>query len=1052
MAGKSIKPIDKAAIHRICSGQVVLDLATAVKELVENSLDAGSTSIEIRLKDYGAELIEVADNGSGVSSDNYQGLTLKYHTSKISEFADLQSLSSFGFRGEALSSLCALADVSIVTRTKDEAIATRLVYDHSGVIVSQEKLARAIGTTVSVSKLFATLPVRHKEFNRNIRREYGRLLTILQAYALIGRGIKLLCSNQAGRGGRTTVVQTQGNACIKDNIVTIFGTKTAASMEWLDLSVSENCYVEGFVSKPGAGCGRASGDRQFFYVNGRPVDMPKVAKLLNELYRSFNSLQYPMLVLNFILPTTSYDVNVTPDKRKVFLHSEGELMLALREALEKVYSPNKYTYSVNKLDDVTFSERVVSTSKLTMAASGQGCAYQESNVGGSSSDADEEEGNEENSASRLKEGNQKGNTSSSRRSPVDILSFQRKSSSDLNKKLSEVGASAVCSRGNLSVAQTTRKVQTTLTACTSKRKRDPVASELVSSELPLLKKWAKGDATGRRTNSLLNEEDSNARDFEHDSDGSIEEVPLDSNRRRKQSNPNHISESNLSSTGVVDIGSVPVTSTKRRGKTTSEFPIMLPKDYSTKAKLSIDDDVEESSRPELDENNHREGPRDTPGPGSEPKSGKHMSLKTTNYEDIHPRVSAITAPSKSDSRKHSATANIDLVAKGLADMRNMLAGSRLLSRPSNSRVTGSKADQQKDELVAAILLGSDVETENNTHNCHEGEPECSKTSTRILSECAMEAEGGNNVPDHEEEVEPSGSILTVPFNIENLRKNFEQSLLLRNIKKDMTVRQELPKTTSCFNAATLASCGVQNEGREKEALLAAATSELERSFNKADFKRMQVLGQFNLGFILAKIDGNIFIVDQHASDEKYNFERLTKNTVLNRQPLLRPLPMELSAADEIIVTTHMEIFRKNGFDFLEVEDAPTGQRLRLSAVPFSQNVTFGIGDVQELISLLAEEPVMSFKPCPGLSGASGNADDDSLGQTMPLKWLPRPSRVRAMLASRACRSSIMIGDSLSRKEMERILLHLAELDSPWNCPHGRPTMRHLVDLSSVGKR
>lgn len=113
-----------------------------------------------------------------------QGLTLKYHTSKISEFADLQSLSSFGFRGEALSSLCALADVSIVTRTKDEAIATRLVYDHSGVIVSQEKLARAIGTTVSVSKLFATLPVRHKEFNRNIRREYGRLLTILQVNLL----------------------------------------------------------------------------------------------------------------------------------------------------------------------------------------------------------------------------------------------------------------------------------------------------------------------------------------------------------------------------------------------------------------------------------------------------------------------------------------------------------------------------------------------------------------------------------------------------------------------------------------------------------------------------------------------------------------------------------------------------------------------------------------------------------------------------------------------------------------------------------------------------
>lgn len=109
-----------------------------------------------------------------------QGLTLKYYTSKISEFADLQTLSSFGFRGEALSSLCALSNVSVTTRTKEEAVGTRLEYDHSGVITSRESVARAVGTTVAISKLFSPLPVRYKEFNRNIRREYGRLLSVLQ--------------------------------------------------------------------------------------------------------------------------------------------------------------------------------------------------------------------------------------------------------------------------------------------------------------------------------------------------------------------------------------------------------------------------------------------------------------------------------------------------------------------------------------------------------------------------------------------------------------------------------------------------------------------------------------------------------------------------------------------------------------------------------------------------------------------------------------------------------------------------------------------------------
>lgn len=95
---------------------------------------------------------------------------------------------------------------------------------------------------------------------------------------------------------------------------------------------------------------RASGDRQFCYVNGRPVDLPKINRLLNELYGSFNSLQKPMAVLNFVLAPTAYDVNVTPDKRKVFLHMESDFLVALKEALEKVYTPDNYSYTINNLD------------------------------------------------------------------------------------------------------------------------------------------------------------------------------------------------------------------------------------------------------------------------------------------------------------------------------------------------------------------------------------------------------------------------------------------------------------------------------------------------------------------------------------------------------------------------------------------------------------------------------------------------------------------------------------------------------------------------------
>ncbi|EFJ28941.1 hypothetical protein SELMODRAFT_171139 [Selaginella moellendorffii] len=690
-----IHPIDKASIHRICSGQVILDLATAVKELVENSLDAGATSIEVKLKEHGGDAIEVSDNGSGVSSDNYQvfflsldlfGLTLKYHTSKLSDFSDLQSLTSFGFRGEALSSLCSLADVSIHTRTKEDETGTRISYNRAGLIVSKETAARQVGTTVTVSKLFSPLPVRHKEFLRNVRREYSRMIAILQAYALISKNVRLVCTNLVGKSSRSTILRTQGGS-VRENIVTIFGPKTMACLD-----------------PPGSGSGRGSSDRQFFFVNGRPVDLPKFSKLLNELYKSFNSQQYPMAVLNFRLPTTAYDVNVTPDKRKLFLHSESSFMDGLRNALGNLYAPNKYTYAVHEVEE------------------------QKSYMADLQTQVDIEAGVEEVGASDEEQNEDEDDEAEPEVSkPLDFFAFSHE---DVSIKTSVRPA-------RVALADKKCSVQGKLTGFVPQKRRTEDSKELLSEE-PVLKRRA----------------------------------------------------------------------------TTMEL-----------------------------------------------KAPPNAFPKEKNFETARPA-------------DHS-------------------------SNPQNRSATDGEA------------LGE---------------------------EC--------------------GGLLS-----------------------------EAPLLKKCA----------------------------------------KILGQFNLGFIIARLDSDLFIIDQHASDEKYNFERLSKSTVLNRQPLLRPMPLHLSSAEEITISTHMEVFRQNGFDFTEQEDAPPGQRILLSAVPFSKNVTFGVSDVQELVSLLSED-----------YGSSSS-------------HLVQPSRVRSMLASRACRSSIMIGDALSKKEMEKVVRHLADLDAPWNCPHGRPTMRHLYDLNAKKK-
>lgn len=203
---------------------------------------------------------------------------------------------------------------------------------------------------------------------------------------------------------------------------------------------------------------------------------------------------------------------------------------------------------------------------------------------------------------------------------------------------------------------------------------------------------------------------------------------------------------------------------------------------------------------------------------------------------------------------------------------------------------------------------------------------------------------------------------------------------------------------------------------------------------KEDFARMNIVGQFNLGFILAirpsrcsTTTDELFIIDQHASDEKSNFERLQSTTIVQNQRLVHPYPLDLTAIEEEIILENDSALLKNGFlvDIDTSGDMPVGQRCKLISLPMSREVTFDLSDLEELITLLGDST-------PSAHAAMEN--------------IPRPSKVRKMFAMRACRSSVMIGKSLSLTQMGKLVRRMGEIDKPWNCPHGRPTMRHVLGL------
>ncbi|KAL1689712.1 DNA mismatch repair protein MutL [Schizophyllum commune] len=372
-ADTAIKAIDKASIHRITSGQVVIDLQTAVKELLENSLDAGATNIEVRFKNHGLKSIEAVDNGSGIAEKDFEGIALKHHTSKLAAFEDLPTVRTFGFRGEALSSLCALCDGFTITTATSGPLGEMIEIDRNGKIKKRSKVARQRGTTVQLSNIFTPLPVRRKEFERNAKREFGKALHLLNAYALgpcasnDGKPVKLTVSNQMDKGcvlAKSIQIRTPGQPSCRASVTALWGPRALDNVVDLDLSFDVerdrmsmrrlnpngiltdlppiHVTVKGLVSKFTVGAGRTGTDRQFFFVNGRPCDLSKVQKAFNEVYKSFNATQSAFLVADFQIPTgrlqpactnplsESCDINVSPDKRTIFLHNEANLIAAFK--------------------------------------------------------------------------------------------------------------------------------------------------------------------------------------------------------------------------------------------------------------------------------------------------------------------------------------------------------------------------------------------------------------------------------------------------------------------------------------------------------------------------------------------------------------------------------------------------------------------------------------------------------------------------------------------------------------------------------------------------
>nr|CAD7411385.1 unnamed protein product [Timema poppensis] len=1050
-----IQAINKDTVHQICSGQVVLNLATAVKELVENSLDAGATSIDVRLKEFGSELIEVTDNGCGVEEHSFQGLTLKHHTSKLREFSDLTTVETFGFRGEALSSLCALSNLTIITCHKGAPCGTKLEFDHKGLITSCRSHARQSSELCS---------------------------NLLYAYCLVSIEVKITCVNQNNKGGRTMVVTTQGSSSVRENIAAVFGTKQVCSKSYsIDQSTAcstrcscadesvhcatvrsivRNCHgclsqlqtildlpteppedevlkelgappqmvedkdlfqLEGCVSSCAHGAGRATSDRQFYYINSRPCEPTKVIKLVNEVYHQFNKHQFPFAFINLKISRHNVDVNVTPDKRQVFLDKEKLILATVKACLLRIYEGVTSTLPLDNCakrtspptpgglhtmmkqwgrDPATPLGRGLKRSLQQTPGRNRGTPKQlcmsdfikRSAVSPSDSlDNIESSKSLANTSTTDIEQNHTLQQESSADHLINSLQQETSADSIINSLQQETSADSIinCLQQETSAdhlingLQQETRADHFINSLQQETSADSIINSLQqeTSTYHLINVLQQETSADPIINSLQQETSTY-----HLINGLQQETSADYliNSLQQETSADPIINSLQQETSADPI----INSLQQE---TSAYPIINSLQQETSADHLINGLQQETSADPIINSLQQE------------TSANHLLNKLQV-----PYSNGV----KHKSYNSATKIGIRQISENTMERNLLLSASRLPQTAGKEHSSVAKATRSF-QLVPTTIASNGhpafiEETTGNSVNDESSAVEsCGVWLTQEVE--SIEETTGNSVNDESSAVESCGVWLTQEVeSIEKLQTDetrgthtvrpvSQVSVTLDGVRKLLESRE---KRRNRWTAAPVVNKFHADINPSKNTI---AEQELKKEISKDMFAKMSIVGQFNLGFIVVRLRADLFIIDQHASDEKYNFEKLQRDTALRNQRLVIPQKLELTAVNEGILIENVEIFRNNGFDFLIDKEAESSRRVRLTAIPMSKNWHFGKEDIDELLFMLQDSP----------------------------HTMCRPSRVRAMFASRACRKSIMIGTALNLSDMRRLVDHMGEMDQPW---------------------
>ena len=317
--------LDDLTINKIAAGEVIERPASVIKEMVENSIDAGATNITVEIKNGGISYIKVSDNGKGIAQDDLEIAFERHATSKIRSADDLNTVTSMGFRGEALASIAAIANVEMVSKTQEQEIGYRVVVE-AGNVLEKEEAGCKTGTTITVRNLFFNTPVRYKFLKKDYT-ESGYIEDVITRIALVNPNIAIKLINTG-----KTVIQTNGGGDIKSVIYSIYGKDIANGI--MEVSYKyEDINIVGVVGKPEIA--RSNRSNQLFFVNKRYIKDKTLTAATEQAYKGLIPIgKFGFVILNIEMNPAKVDVNVHPAKLEVRFEEENKVFQAIYHAIK----------------------------------------------------------------------------------------------------------------------------------------------------------------------------------------------------------------------------------------------------------------------------------------------------------------------------------------------------------------------------------------------------------------------------------------------------------------------------------------------------------------------------------------------------------------------------------------------------------------------------------------------------------------------------------------------------------------------------------------------